>query len=61
MGTLHLSYHHPRNGAQEDGVGGQVRCEAIATLQQIPWTYGKPNDGGDVTPSSDILQICHMK
>ena len=47
--------HHARDGAEEDRVGGEVRRELVAALQQVPGEHDEPDDRGDVSSPADVL------
>ena len=50
-----VTNHNSRDGAQEHRVRGEIRREAVAALEQVPWEHADAHDGGDVASAADIL------
>jgi hypothetical protein len=50
-----LGDHDTRDGAEEDGVGREVRGEAVRVLQEVPRAHGQPNDSSDVASTANVL------
>lgn len=49
-------HHDSGDGTQEDGVGREVRCEAVAILEQVPGEHTDTDYGGDVASAADVLR-----
>jgi len=49
-----FSDHNASNRAEEDRVRGEVGSEVVTTFKEIPWKHAEPNNGGDVTSTTDV-------
>ena len=56
ISTMGSTHHHSGDRAQEYRVRREVRCKAIAALEQVPRQHAETDDGSDVSSAANVLQ-----